>query len=282
MSVYTKKWQGDIPNVNYFNRKHPALVALSLILLAGFYTGCSPVLTGGKLNLYRSNPQALLFEVQRNSVQLKSLKGTADLSVESHQGSYTGRATIVFKEPDSLKIQISAAFGIHAATLLAIHNDLQVYLPRDQILYHSKVKSKLLSQYIGMPIDFDGLKELVTGLPDPFRVLGSHASLDSVTKKFFWYSIDQKNLRIRMKIDAVRKAAVEYALWNKASGKKYLYKFSHFTERKGIYLPRSIQVIRFPEKERIALFYEQFQINTTLKNNPFKLAVPQNVLVIRM
>ena len=266
----------------FFNWKRTALVVFFPALLAGFYSGCSPVLTGGKLNLYRSHPQTLLFEVQRNSVQLKSLNGIANLSVESHKGSYTGRTTIFFKEPDSLKIQIDAAFGIHAATLLAIHNDLQVYLPRDQILYHSKVKSKLLSQYIGMPIDFEGLKELVTGLPDPFRVLGKKAQLDSVTKKFFWYSIDQENLRIRMKIDPIKKAAVEYALWNKVSGKKYLYKFSHFTLRKGIYLPRSIQVIRFPERERIALFYEQFQINKSLENNAFKLSVPQNVLVIRM
>ena len=265
-----------------FKRKRLVRAALSLILLAGFYWGCSPVLTGGRLNLYRSNPQTLLFEVQRNSVQLKSLKGIANISVESHQGSYTGRATIIFKEPDSLKIQINAAFGIHAATLIAIHNDLQVYLPRDQILYHSRVKSKLLAQYIGMPIDFDGLKELVTGLPDPFRVLGHQATLDSVTKKYFWYRIDQENLRIRMKIDPIKKVTVEYVLWDKVGGKKYLYKFSHFTERKGIYLPRSIQVIRFPEKERIALFYEQFQINKTLKNNPFKLSVPENVLVIRM
>ncbi|NOY78719.1 MAG: DUF4292 domain-containing protein [Calditrichaeota bacterium] len=262
--------------------KHLVPAVFSLILLAGFYTGCSPVLTGGRLNLYRSNPQTLLFEVQRNSVQLKSLKGIANLSVESHQGSYNGRATILFKQPDSLKIQINAAFGIHAATLLAIQNNLQVYLPRDHILYRSKVQSKLLAQYIGMPIDFDGLKELVTGLPDPFRVLGHKAVLDSVTKKYFWYRIDQKNLRIRMKIDPVKKVAVEYALWNRINGKKYLYKFSYFTERKGIYVPRSIQVIRFPEKERIALFYEQLQINNTLKNNLFRLSVPENVLVIRM
>jgi len=282
MSVCFKNWQGDALNVTYFKRKRTAFIIFSLNLLMGFYAGCSPILTGEKLSLYRSHPQTLLFELQRNSVQLRSLKGVANLSVESHKGSYTGRATVVFKEPDSLKIQINAAFGIHAATLLAFQNDLQVYLPRDKILYRSKVKSKLLTQYIGMPIDFEGLKELVTGLPDPFRVLGKKAQLDSVTKKFFWYSIDQKDMRIRMKIDPVKKVAVEYALWNKISGKKYLYKFSHFTQRRGIYLPRSIQVIRFPEKERIALFYEQFQINNALKNNLFKLSIPQNVLVIRM
>ncbi|GBD94299.1 hypothetical protein BMS3Abin05_01903 [bacterium BMS3Abin05] len=255
---------------------------LFLILLAGFYLSCASVLTTGKIDFYRSNPKTLLFEVERNALQLNSLKGIAEISVESHQGSYTGRAKILFRKPDSLRIQINAAFGIHAATLLAIGNNLEVYLPRDQILYRSNVKSDLLKQTIGMPIDFTGLKELVTGLPDPFRVFGQDAGLDSTSKKFFWYIIDTKQQRIRMKIDAVKKVVVEYARWNKTTGKKYLYKFSHFVKRKNVRLPLSIQVIRFPEKERLALFYEQIQINENWGRNKFKLSVPERVLVIRM
>ncbi len=257
-------------------------VALFLLGTAALLSGCAPLLKTNRVDFYRSNPQSLLFEVERNSVKLKALKGLANLTVESHQGSYNGRVQIAFQQPDSLRLRITAAFGIHAATLLAVGNALQIYLPRDQILYKSTLSSKLIKQYLGMPLDFDGLKELVTGLPDPFRVLGEKARLDSVSGSDFFFQIVKDRTQIRMQIDAGKKVAREYQVKNLATGKTYRFKFSRFVSRSGIQMPLSIQLIRLPERERISLFYEDAWVNVNIKPKDFALKVPPDVLVIRM
>ena len=247
-----------------------------------FLSSCAPLLKTSRVDFYRANPQSLLFEVERNSVKLKALKGLANLTVESHHGAYNGRAQIAFRQPDSLRLRITAAFGIHAATLLAVGNALQIYLPRDQILYKSTLGSKLIKQYLGMPLDFDGLKELVTGLPDPFRVLGEKARLDSISGSDFFFQIVKDSTKIQMRIDAGKKVAREYRVQNLANGKTYVFKFSRFVNRNGIQMPLSIQLIRLPERERISLFYEDAWVNVNLKPADFALKVPPNVLVIRM
>ncbi len=255
---------------------------LALLGAVAFLSGCAPFFKTGQSSFYRNNPQSLLFEVERNSVRLRTLKGLANLTVESHRGSYNGRAQISFRQPDSLRIRINAAFGIHAATLLAVDNALQIYLPRDQILYKSTLNSKLLKQYLGMPLDFDSLQELVTGLPDPFRILGNQARLDSVSGNDFYFQISKAGTRIRMRLDARQKVTREYEIYNSLNGKTYRFKFSRFVERNGMKMPLFIQLIRLPERERISLFYEDARVNVQLKSKDFSLKVPDDVLIIRM
>ncbi len=257
-------------------------VGAVLLVFAAILGGCAPFLKTGRFEFYSKNPKALLFEVERNSVKLKTLKGMANLTVESHQGSYNGRAQIALQQPDSLRIQINAAFGIHAATLLAAGKALQIYLPRDQILYKSTLQSKLIKQYLGMPLSFDDLKELVTGLPDPFRVLGQEAQLDSVSGKDFYFQIVRKDKCFRMRIDAGKKVAREYRIENRTTGETYLFKFSRFVDRNGIQMPLFIQLVRLPEHERISIFYEDAWVNIHLQAKEFALKVPPSVLVIRM
>jgi len=256
------------------------LLCIGGILFVG--ASCVPLVRRNNVDFYRQHPKALLVDIERNTRRLQTLQGCANLTVESAAGSYNGYANIYYVAPDSLIIQLQAMVGIHAAVLKITEETVQLYLPREKTLYQSDTQSLNLSSLLGMPLEVEQLFMVVTGLP---HLLGGFSRGEipiEVDGKYFLLRWLEYGQEWRYYIDPGKPAISIFTVADERSKRILRLELRRFQTISKVRIPRHIQLIHLPEKERISLYYRWIKINRSIKTERFKIKLPKDVKIVSL
>lgn len=223
--------------------------------------------------------EAIRGRILANFNALRSLKGQANLTVETPEQSFTATARIWFHRPDSLFIIVEAAFGIDVGRLYAAGDRFILYLPRQNLCYTGSTEHLPLSEFISYDMSYDELLRMLFGEEYPaitsqyqsassgkaWRLTGM---TDSLTCSFLY---DNKTGLI---LEAEGRDQHGAVLWQK--------KYSRFKKKNKVTVAQSIRFQEPEEKRAIALFYNSVSINETVVIKNQKLRIPANAQRIEL
>lgn len=218
--------------------------------------------------------------LQENWQKLHTLRGDGRIIVESPQQSFSGRAHVNVKIPDSTFIKIEAILGLDVGTIFADNNAFLIFSPMEKIAYYGSSTDTLnLKMFLGFDLTFSELMHLISGVPllsemtdavmqkegEQLKITGAAAGL------YYTFFVN-----------------LEYGLISKIIVRdefgqiQLVQEFKRFVNVKGVRAPKMIRYIRPQEKESLTIYYDQLDVNRKLKAKDFFIKLPQDAFKIRL
>ncbi len=218
--------------------------------------------------------------VQNNWEQLETLHGYGRIIIESPRQSFSGRAVVNVKVPDSVYIRIEAVLGLDVGVIFADKESFLVFSPMEKLAYAGAGKDTLnLKMYLGFDLTFPMLLHIISGvalLPnlddavmhndgEQLKITGSKNGL------FFEYFIDTEF------------GMVSQVIVRDARGQVHLVEeYKRFVKVGSVRAPKMMRYTRPVQKESLTLFYEQLDVNKSISPKDFYIKLPQDILKIRL
>ena len=200
---------------------------------------------------------------------IKTLNGHAQITLDSPEYSGNFSSDILLSGKDSLLISVKGPFGINVG---------KVFIGAKRFIFYNQVNNQFLK---GSKEDFEGRYFLqfpleITQMRDVFV---AQDKFEVLKKKEF--SIRENSYYL----EAVN-GEMEYHIWFEpqhlmikkieyiTNGQVNYYKeYDQFDSFNGIIFPKSINFVRPEEKQGVAIYFNELEINQPLNNNKFRIKV---------
>jgi len=200
---------------------------------------------------------------------IKTLDGHAQITLDSPEYSGNFSSDILLSGKDSLLISVKGPFGINVG---------KVFIGAKRFIFYNQVNNQFLK---GSKEDFEGRYFLqfpleITQMRDVFV---AQDQFEVLKKKEF--SIRENNYYL----EAVN-GELEYHIWFEpqhlmikrieyiTNGRINYYKeYDQFDSYNGIVFPKSINFVRPEEKQGVAIYFNELEINQPVNNNKFRIKV---------
>ncbi len=246
-----------------------------LILISLFALACAsmkPIKPDLKNVTYR--------DLLRRNVQwqesINTLDGQVRITLDSPQYSGNFNADVFMNSSDSMLISITGPFGISVGKVFIAERRFIFY---NQVMnqFFTGVKSDFETKnFLQFPITLTELSDIVVA-KDRFEILKK----ESFTVKDNAYYLEAVNGSNRYHIwyDARLKLIkkIEYYINDDL---KYYKEYDQFSEYNGIHFPKVIRLVRPAEKQGLALYFTELEINQPLSEKSFKITVSDNATQI--
>ncbi len=249
------------------------MTALLLLTACGQWRGVQIKPTETRIDVVREI-------VRQNWEQLETLHGFGRIIMESPRQSFSGRAVVNVKVPDSVYIKIEAILGLDVGVIFADKKSFLVFSPMEKLAYAGASEDTLnLKMYLGFDLTFPMLMHLISGvalLPDlDDAVMHNDGEQLEITGRknglSFEYSIDTK-------FGMVSKVIVR-----DDQGQVHLIEeYKRFVRVGSVRAPKMMRYIRPARKESLTLFYEQLDVNKPIPPKDFYIKLPKDILKIRL
>lgn len=252
--------------------------AISVIFFVTMiWLSCSPA-PRVLLDTERVSSAQLLRDVQRNHGQIRSLRATGSISIESPEFSNSGNFTMHLKHPDSLLLRLRGPFGINVGTVFLSQEDFVFYNGMQNEVIVGETRSDILRAFLRMDVEVNDIMDLFLGssrrlfkerrAPDEYLIDGDqylllYRSRDSIRR--YW-------------IDPFYKSITRVVYSSPDDRPLYEERFSRFAETNGKLMARSIRVISHEERSSISISYNRTDLNTT--DLSFAFSIPNSAKVI--
>ncbi|MBL7095291.1 DUF4292 domain-containing protein [candidate division KSB1 bacterium] len=250
-----------------------AIISVSLL------SGCAGIFRKVPLSTDQTTIAEIRHRVEQNYLKFRSLKAKAVLSVESPQMSFMASSTIHLKKPDSVKIKLTAGFGLRVGSLFLDNNQFQLYNSFENKLYSGCPDSMNFQDFFPVDIKmgdflqiFSGIqllksfeKELLTVDKNKYLVIGS----DEYGAMKFW-------------VDPKKFVVTEYQLIDSNNNILIQFEYKKFIKIKGVRLPKTIRIFQPERKIRLTFVFTNSDVNARMKEADFMIKVPENVKKIHL
>ena len=243
-------------------------VSLTILLL---FSNCSgPFLKDHPLPDMK--PRQLIEKLQSHGRKLRTLQGSAHLTINSESGNFQGTLQIKARLPDSLLIKVEGPFGVDIAYLRLCGQELLFYNPMMKLAYTGSLDEKIDL----MPVQIntgDFLLQTLGLLLIPESRIGDIRSLISRSGHYEIYFNNGERVSVLPKGPVVSR-------WEKRNTNGNLdwtWEGNNYRKSAGVQLPRLIRVHVEHPKQFITVYYIKRKTNKHLKPGWSDLKLPEGV-----
>ena len=251
------------------------IVIVSVALLSG----CASIFRKAPLSADQTSIAEIRHRVEQNYLKFHSLKAKARISVESPQMSFMANSTINLKKPDSVKIKLTAGFGLGIGS---------VFLDNKQFLLYNSFENTV---YSGCPdsINFQDFFPVDIKMEDFLQVFSGIQLLKSFEKEFL--TIDKNQFLIigslingamRFWVDPKKFVVTNYQLIDSDNNVLIQFEYKKFFKKKGVRMPKTIRIFQPKRKTRLTLVFSNSDVNVRMKEKDFNIKMPYNVEMINL
>jgi hypothetical protein len=243
-------------------------VSLTILLL--FFNCSGPFLKDHPLPDMK--PRQLIEKLQSHGRKLRTLQGSAHLTINSESGNFQGTLQIKARLPDSLFIKVEGPFGVDVAYLRLCGQELLFYNPMMKLAYTGSLDEKIDL----MPVQIntgDFLLQTLGLLLIPESRIGDIRSLISRSGHYEIYFNNGERVSVLPKGPVVSR-------WEKRNTNGNLdwtWEGNNFRKSAGVQLPRLIRVHVEHPKQFITVYYTKRKTNKHLKPGWSDLKLPEGV-----
>lgn len=145
------------------------LICLVLFLISGCMSGKIPELTKGAMVF----PENVLGKIAMPDSG-DTIRATANITIDSHEGKYSGKMALLLKMPSSLRVETMPVFGPAGFFLSANEESLKVFFPGEGKFYVGKATRENLFLFFKVFLPLSDMVPILAGLPP--QVMGGSLS----------------------------------------------------------------------------------------------------------
>ncbi len=254
--------------------QHPWLLICACVLF--FANGCAREI----INLEPADlPVSSVMEaLEEKRSQLSSFRAAGNLRVEGAKHRWSGRAFLLARMPDSLRLEVLNFFGQPALYLVSDGNHFAFWEPGSARAYQGFASGNTLASLINFPLEDNRTLLLLAGIVP---------SWDYEEAKLFKVQ-DTDNLMLELKNGPGRLTqriwleAEEFAVIGieqfRGSRLEMKANFTNFAAIEGSLYPRSVSIRA--DKIVLSLSYKQFVLNEPLQEETFQLDLPEGIEIL--
>lgn len=132
-------------------------------LLLGNIPGCARYVRTARLDFVEMGVEGILQRASDQAGSVSSLLATGTLQIRMERGGLTVQYAILYAEPDSIRLDVSAALGMTIIQAVMAGPAIQVYVPMERAVVVGSVEPGEVLEFGGIPMELASLKELVLG-----------------------------------------------------------------------------------------------------------------------
>ena len=126
-------------------------------------TGCARYVLTASLDFVELGPEGILRHAAERAGSVAGLLATGTLQVRMERGALSAQCAILYAEPDSIRLEISAALGTTILRAMMAGPRIQVYVPSERAVVEGSVEPGDILEFGGIPIELASIRELVLG-----------------------------------------------------------------------------------------------------------------------
>jgi len=126
-------------------------------------TSCSPFRRSVPVNVMELGPAGTLRRASEAAGESLPMRVTATLQLRFEGGSMTGQGAVLYAEPDSVRLDITAFLGSTVLQALITNGNTRVYAPSDDVVLEGELEPGMLVYVAGYPFDLASVREWILG-----------------------------------------------------------------------------------------------------------------------
>ena len=217
-------------------------------------------------------------ELDEKRSQLSSFRAVGTLRVKGGKHQWSGRAFILSRMPQSLRLEVLSFFGQPALYLVSDGNHFVFWEPGSDHAYKGFVSGNTLTALINFPLEDRKTLLLLAGIVPAYAYTEAKLFKVQNTESLM---LQLKNGPGRL-TQRVWLEAEEFAVTRietlRGSKLELEANFTDFVSVQGFLLPRSVMIKA--DKVMLSLKYKQFAVNEPLQQETFELALPEGIEIL--
>lgn len=256
--------------------KRSVLILIGIILISG---SCARLFHKRSLEVAPISINEIRYRLARADLKLHTIKGNAQISVESPKMNFSAVASVTIKKPDSILIKIKGPFNLGSAALFMDQSQFLIYNSFENSVYTGSPQNIPLGRMMPIEITADKVLQAFSGMPTL-----DYYERDSVGFDHGQYTVlgFQKNQRIKYWIDAKKFVVTALHILNQHNQPLVMISFKQFETRNEVTLPKLIQLVQPQRKTRITILYENRKSNIPLSAEDFVIRIPDQAEWIKL
>ncbi len=230
---------------------------------------------------YLADPLSLHEELKSRRRGLKDLKAWAQVEVDSPRERYSGRAVLLLKAEESLRIEPLSFFGQPVLYIISHNQSLTVYSPQEGKYLQGRATPENIFLWLGVPVEPGEIVSLLWGdLPKLLTSESLRIAYEERTGAYRLESVAPGGPFGRWWVDA-RTLHPLRAEGLGPGGKTHLaVQYDDYREVEGIPLPGRVR-IQVPSSHRaFGVTYENLRVNEGIPDLVFHLPIPEGAEVV--
>jgi len=252
---------------------------LVFILLVFVVQNCVPSKPNMEERVLTSD--RLIKKLEANRRQIKTLKGTGVIKVQTPQVDAKANFEVMIKKPDSIKISIFGPFGIDLAEALVTKDEYIFFDIMKNNVYTGRVSQDVLKRIFKVNLTFDELINAFAGAvnltdklsrePDIYNVLDENYILT------YRDTLNFKESVYKIKIDDL--AITDYNILTMNNNLLLSGTYSDFRKYSDVPVPFRTKVENVDDNQTVNIEYRRVNVNDELRG--LQITIPEDANVIQ-
>jgi len=249
---------------------------LPVLLLSMFFISCSST---KQVEEKTFNINDVIRDINNTSRNIKSLKGSGNLSLEGPDGGNSGNFKVSVIKYDSLHLSISGPFGISVAKALIKKDTFLFHDAFNNVIVTGKTTSKNLSELLRVDVSFDDIMSVVSCAPDFLRENGIKPQVDTKFEDNEVVLIYENDGDIIKYYVNLKNRYISKRVVYSGSGKIVREEtYQNYYQKNDMWIPRSIQLSLPMQNQSLSLYFEKQELNSDELN--FSFNIPKDTKVL--
>ena len=220
--------------------------------------------------------EEVVARVRENGAGLRDFEGRASITIRSKRVKHSMNAVVLFKRPDTLKMEITGFMGMSLATMALQDGYFQIYLPMLNRVLEGPSDNGRLRSLTGVPFDLCDVKDILFGTRLLTAGQDSETRTLSVWEGQYVLSTKGGSHTSRVWVDPARLVVVKEEVLDPQGNLLMSSSYADYQEDDGVQIPRTIRVTR--GEQEVCIRFTAFDINSGLAASRFQMGVPEDAL----
>ena len=232
--------------------------AVLLGVLAAASDGCAPTAKVARERILGMND--VVRNVSERNGKIRTMRGDGTITVESPEASNSGSFEMAMRKPDSVRVEISGPFGIHAGTLLLSRDRFLFYNWMNNTALVGKPDGRTMSSVLHLRLGFDEVLHAFSGeFPGP----ASGDSLEgfSIDNGYYLLRYRSREGRKEYRVDGDAFVVSSYRMLDTAGTLRLSMIATRIEDEDGIAMPTLLRVIMPAERRSVTVSYDDVSLN---------------------
>lgn len=198
------------------------------------------------------------------------------------EGSFSGRAVLLLRGPDSLRLEPLSLFGAPLMIVVAQGGSFRAYSPSRNAIYAGRTDGRGIGRILGIPLDSGIFVKLLLG--DWLAVLGDEKNFD-FRKMESAYSLEAKGEAEKSVLKSVTLGLRDWhprKMKIRARRGAILVRYGAFLKAGGAWRPSSVEIVGPGGENRLHVSYSPGRgaVNAAFSDELFRFAPPRGAETI--
>jgi len=224
--------------------------------------------------------EELLRVISRSNERLKSMRGRGRIAVSTGKRTYSGDFSLLYVNPGKLRIDIHGPFGLQLLSVSATGDTVTAFLPIVDLAYQSPASTPGVGG-LGDVLTANDLKELVTGtvrIPEELSLeevqLKSEGRLATLV-------FERSGHRNAVSINMEKRTIVARNIYDDTGRILLSCDYGRFKSRRRVLRPYVVKIREGETGNRLEVVYEHQNLNVRIRDEEFRLVIPESAKIIK-